>query len=155
MAADLRAMKLPEAAKKVESGIEETLTYCDFPTEHWTKIRTNNTIERLNGRSGAGPGLWVPFPGRQLCADAGLCPAASCSRNPVGLQEVHEYEASGSPGTGPGCGLIAVRLQRVKGKTSGVSPPLTLCTPPAGRKPRGGQTAPRNEFLPEPNQFCA
>ncbi len=48
VAADLRTMKLPEAAKKVESGIEETLTYCDFPTEHWTKIRTNNTIERLN-----------------------------------------------------------------------------------------------------------
>ena len=48
VAADLRAMKLPEAAKKVESGIEETLTYCDFPTEHWIKIRTNNAIERLN-----------------------------------------------------------------------------------------------------------
>ena len=24
-------MKLKEAAKKVEDGIEETLTYCDFP----------------------------------------------------------------------------------------------------------------------------
>ena len=48
MAADLRAMKLPEAAKKVESGIEEPLTYCDFPTEHWIKIRPNNAIERLN-----------------------------------------------------------------------------------------------------------
>ena len=46
--AELRAMKLPEAAKKVEGGIEETLTYCDFPSEHWTKIRTNNVIERLN-----------------------------------------------------------------------------------------------------------
>ena len=46
--AELRAMKLPEAAKKVEAGIEETLTYCDFPSEHWTKIRTNNVIERLN-----------------------------------------------------------------------------------------------------------
>ena len=46
--AELRAMKLPEAAKKVEAGIEETLTYCDFPTEHWIKIRTNNAIERLN-----------------------------------------------------------------------------------------------------------
>ena len=22
--------------------------YCDFPSEHWTKIRTNNVIERLN-----------------------------------------------------------------------------------------------------------
>ena len=28
---ELRAMKLREAAKKVEDGIEETLAYCDFP----------------------------------------------------------------------------------------------------------------------------
>ena len=46
--AELRAMKLKEAAKKVADGIEETLTYCDFPSEHWTRIRTNNVIERLN-----------------------------------------------------------------------------------------------------------
>ena len=46
--AELEAMKLKEAAKKVEDGIEETLTYCDFPSEHWTRIRTNNVIERLN-----------------------------------------------------------------------------------------------------------
>ena len=37
-----------ELRKKVEAGIEETLTYCDFPSEHWTKIRTNNVIERMN-----------------------------------------------------------------------------------------------------------
>ena len=42
--AELRAMKLKEAAKKVE----DALTYCDFPSEHWTRIRTNNVIERLN-----------------------------------------------------------------------------------------------------------
>ena len=24
------------------------MTYCDFPSEHWTRIRTNNVIERLN-----------------------------------------------------------------------------------------------------------
>ena len=41
-------MTLSEAAKKVEAGVEETLTYCDFPSEHWTRIRTNNVIERLN-----------------------------------------------------------------------------------------------------------
>ena len=46
--AELKALKLPEAAKKIEAGIEETLTYCDFPSEHWTKIRTNNVIERMN-----------------------------------------------------------------------------------------------------------
>jgi len=45
---ELRTMKLPEAAKKVEDGIEETLAYADFPSEHWTRIRTNNVIERLN-----------------------------------------------------------------------------------------------------------
>ena len=45
---ELRTMKLQEAAKKVEDGVEETLTYMSFPSEHWTKIRTNNVIERLN-----------------------------------------------------------------------------------------------------------
>lgn len=48
VAETLRAMKLPEAAKKVENSIEETLTYTGFPFEHWTRIRTNNIIERLN-----------------------------------------------------------------------------------------------------------
>lgn len=41
-------MKLKEAAKKVEDGIKETLIYCDFLSEHWTRIRTNNVIKRLN-----------------------------------------------------------------------------------------------------------
>ena len=31
---ELRLMKLKEAARKVKDGIEETLTYCDFPREH-------------------------------------------------------------------------------------------------------------------------
>jgi transposase-like protein len=44
----LRSMKLGAAARKVEEGIEETLTYMDFPTQHWTRIRTNNAMERLN-----------------------------------------------------------------------------------------------------------
>ena len=48
VAEKLKAMKLAKAAQKVEDGIEETLTYMDFPTQHWTRIRTNNTIERLN-----------------------------------------------------------------------------------------------------------
>lgn len=39
---ELREMKLKEAAKKIEEGIEETLTYFDFSAEHWTLIRTNN-----------------------------------------------------------------------------------------------------------------
>ena len=48
VAQKLRGMRLKEAAKKVEDGIEETLTYYAFPSEHWLKIRTNNMLERLN-----------------------------------------------------------------------------------------------------------
>ena len=44
----LRAMRLPEAAKRIEDGVEETLTCTDFPSEHWTRIWTNNVLERLN-----------------------------------------------------------------------------------------------------------
>lgn len=44
----LKEMKLKEAAKKIEVSVEETLTYTAFPFEHWTRIRTNNVIERLN-----------------------------------------------------------------------------------------------------------
>ncbi len=43
-----RAMRLPEAAKKIKDGVEETLPYTDFLSEHWTRIRTNNVLERLN-----------------------------------------------------------------------------------------------------------
>ena len=44
----LSERKLSAAAKKLEDGIDETLTYMDFPSQHWSRIRTNNTIERLN-----------------------------------------------------------------------------------------------------------
>lgn len=33
MVEELRSIKLKEAAKKVEYGIEETLTHCDFPSD--------------------------------------------------------------------------------------------------------------------------
>ena len=48
IAAKLREMKLLSAAKKVEDSVGETLTYMDFPSEHWLRIRTNNVIERVN-----------------------------------------------------------------------------------------------------------
>ena len=44
----LRGMHLTKAAQKVEESIHETLTYMSFPSEHWPRIRTNNTLERLN-----------------------------------------------------------------------------------------------------------
>ena len=48
VAAELRDSKLGAAARVVEEGAEETLTYALFPREHWRRIRTNNGIERLN-----------------------------------------------------------------------------------------------------------
>lgn len=43
----LKTMKLKEAAKVVEEGVDETLSYMDYPREHWTRIRTNNMLERI------------------------------------------------------------------------------------------------------------
>lgn len=43
----LRAMRLPEAAQKIEESCHETLAYYHFPSEHWRKIRTNNPLERI------------------------------------------------------------------------------------------------------------
>jgi transposase-like protein len=43
----LRAMKLAKAAGIVEEGVGETLSYMAYPREHWTRIRTNNPLERI------------------------------------------------------------------------------------------------------------
>jgi len=45
--AKLRAMKLAKAAERLAEGGDETLTYYDFPREHWRRIRTNNPLERI------------------------------------------------------------------------------------------------------------
>ena len=43
----LRSMHLSKAADKVRDSIKETLTFMGFPEEHWMRIRTNNTLERI------------------------------------------------------------------------------------------------------------
>jgi transposase-like protein len=45
--AKLHEMRLSKAAKIVEEGVVETLSYMAFPREHWTRIRTNNPLERI------------------------------------------------------------------------------------------------------------
>ena len=40
-------MKLKKAARTVEQGVEETLTYMAYPRAHWRRIRTNNMLERI------------------------------------------------------------------------------------------------------------
>jgi transposase-like protein len=43
----LKEMRLKKATQTVENGIAETLTYTEFPHEHWRRIRTNNPLERI------------------------------------------------------------------------------------------------------------
>lgn len=47
VASKLEAMKLGQAAAIVRAGVDETLSYMSFPREHWTRIRTNNMLERI------------------------------------------------------------------------------------------------------------
>ena len=44
----LKELKLSRAAEIVENGVDEMLAYMYFPSQHWLRIRTNNTIERVN-----------------------------------------------------------------------------------------------------------
>jgi transposase-like protein len=43
----LHAMKLAKAAGIVVTGAEETTSYMAFPREHWSRLRTNNVLERI------------------------------------------------------------------------------------------------------------
>jgi putative transposase len=43
----LRKLKLAKAAELVAAGIGETLSYYEFPREHWRCLRTNNPLERI------------------------------------------------------------------------------------------------------------
>lgn len=48
VATKLDGMKLGKAAEIVREGVEETLSYMNFPREHWRSLRTNNPLERIN-----------------------------------------------------------------------------------------------------------
>jgi len=43
----LKEMKLTAAAKILEDGYKETMSYFQFPSEHHRSIRTNNPLERI------------------------------------------------------------------------------------------------------------
>jgi len=43
----LKQMRLGKAAAQVEQGVNETLTYMNYPEEHRLRIRSNNPLERI------------------------------------------------------------------------------------------------------------
>ena len=132
MVSELKAMKLPEAAKKVADGIEETLTYCDFPSEHWVYVDPNQQCDRTDEPGDPAPDTGSRcLPGRKFGIDAGLRTASSCSRNPVGQQEIHEYEALGSHGAGAtgwiSSSQVTKRQGQDKRRTAALDPLRPAC----------------------------
>lgn len=47
VAVKLEGMKLKKAATFVRESVQQTLTYMSYPREHWTRLRTNNPLERV------------------------------------------------------------------------------------------------------------
>ena len=90
---ELRAMKLKEAVKKVGDGIEETLTYCDFPSEHWDAHPHQQRDRAAEPEDPPHNPRSEDVPGWELRPHAGLRPASPCDGHPVGQQEIHEHEA--------------------------------------------------------------
>jgi len=45
--AKLNSLRLSSAAKTLRMGVEETLNYMSYPREHWTRLRSNNMLERI------------------------------------------------------------------------------------------------------------
>ena len=66
-------MELKEDAKKEEDSNEVTLAYCDFPSEHWTCIYTNDVIKLLNREVHYNTRVLGSFHDSNLAPHAGLC----------------------------------------------------------------------------------
>jgi putative transposase len=45
--AKLEKIKLAKVAKMLREGAHETLSYYNFPQEHWRHLHTNNPLERI------------------------------------------------------------------------------------------------------------
>lgn len=86
--------------KKLEDGIEETITYMDFPYQHWTRIRTNNTIERLNREIKRRTSAIGAFPDGQSALILVCARLRHVARTQWGEQTLHEHEPSFRTGFG-------------------------------------------------------
>ncbi len=54
-------MKLKRIANFAETSVEEMLSYMDFLYEHWSRLRTNNGLERIMKEIRRRPGLSAAF----------------------------------------------------------------------------------------------
>jgi putative transposase len=77
-------MKLAQAAKLVEKGAAETLSYYAFPSQHWRSLRTNNPLERLMREIRRRTRVVGAFPDGQVSVDAGGRQSQACGWYQVG-----------------------------------------------------------------------
>jgi len=80
--AELRLLRMGNAADLVEQSVHETLTYYAFPDIHWHKIRTNNPLERIMREIRRRTRVVGAFPDGQSCLNL----AAARLRHIAGTQ---------------------------------------------------------------------
>ena len=78
----LAAMRLKEAAQRIQDGITDTLTYYSFPAPHWRRIRTVNPLERIMREIRRGTRVVGAFPNGK----SALMLVAARLRNIAGTQ---------------------------------------------------------------------
>lgn len=94
----LKELKLSGAAESVENGVDETLAYMYFPSRHRLRIRTNNTIERVNREIKRRTGAIGAFPDGQsalmlVCAGLRHVAGSACgSKRYLNMQHLFDQE---------------------------------------------------------------
>ncbi len=79
---ELRGLRMTRAAELVEAHVGETLTYYAFPDGHWSKLRTNNPLERFMREIRRRTRVVGAFPDGQSCLNL----AAARLRHIAGTQ---------------------------------------------------------------------
>ena len=86
----LQVMKLERIVNFIKNSVEETLTYMNFPYEHWSRLRTNNGLERIMKEIRRRTRVVGSFPDG-YSAMIGRCQAQTYFHNKIGHSAVHDH----------------------------------------------------------------
>ena len=92
--AKFRKMKLHQAADKLKDGIAETLSYYNFPSQHWRRIRTNNPLERIMREIRRRTNVVGAFPDGNSALMLVCCEVTAYFWDEVEQQALFEYEVT-------------------------------------------------------------
>src|SRR5580692_2687946 len=93
----LRTLRLAKAAELVATAVEETLTYYQFPEEHWRRIRTNNPLERILREIRRRTRVVGAFPDGQSALNLAAARLRHIAGNRMVGQEIFEHRAAEGP----------------------------------------------------------